>query len=283
MQAGKLGLVEEGWIDDPTDAAYKSTETRTIVEETEFIRMLSVQDTTQATLSTIGTVDVYEGAALWDEEKEPERWYPVGEDVEKRTTTIRERTGTEWAAVPQTGGHDGFALAATSAGTFVFDQLAHNQPVCRIEPAYIDLRSFLEDNRDRLHVWEIGTDSHAGGRVEMHWSDDAMSESEINQAISGQAVITLDASYDDAYRRVSLAQSGWIEVFEPEMETAEFLEVVSEEVLPYAFLAGGDVEATDRIVHEETDVGVQAEDADEEQTSWDDLDTVNVVDGGEDS
>ena len=276
MQAGKLGLVEECRLADPAKAEYKVSETRRIGgEDTDIVRMLSVDTSTQATLSTIGNADIYEGAALWDTEKEPERWYPAGDSVKKAEQPVRERTGTRWAAVPATNGHDGFALSSTGAGTFAFTQLGNHQPNCVIRAAHLDLRSFLADKRDELDVWEIGQDDLREQRTGIQWSDGEMSDSEINDAISGKAIITLDASYQDVYRRISLAQSGWIEVFEPEMETAEFLEYISEEILPYAFLADGDADAAVRVIQEDTGAG-DIELRDEDQHSLDDLDTVHV-------
>jgi len=281
MQAGKLGLVDEGWIDDPAAAAYRSSEERYVSGGMEeFVRMLSVEDHTQATLSTIGDVELYEGAAIWDEAREPEKWFDAGSTINKEQVEVRERTGTRWAAVPGENGHEGFAMTSTSAGTFAFDQLAHRQTNCVIEPAFLDLRSFLEDKRDRLDVWEIGRDKPAG-QTTMAWSGrESMTDAQIDEAIDRHAVLTLDVDYHDEYRRVSLAQSGWIEVFEPDMETAEFVEFVSEEVLPYAFVAESEDEAVDNIVHERTDVGaVQL--TDDSQTTIDDLDTVTET-GGDD-
>lgn len=282
MQAGKLGLVDEGWIDDPAAAEYRSSEERFVSSGSEeFVRMLSVDEHSQATLSNIGNVDVYEGAAIWDEEREPERWFDTGVSINKEQVEVRERIGTRWAAVPAENGHDGFAMTSTSAGTFAFDQLAHRQTNCVIEPAYLDLRSFLEDKRDHLDVWEIGREQ-PGRQTTMAWSGrEAMTDEQINEAIDRHAVLTLDVDYQSEYRRVSLAQSGWIEVFEPDMETAEFLEFVSQEVLPYAFTAESDDEAVDNIVHERTDVGA-VELTDEDQETFDNLDTVNMTDGGGD-
>ncbi|GGO03687.1 hypothetical protein [Haloarcula pellucida] len=282
MQAGKLGLVTEGWIEDVAGAAYRSAKEDYVdggMEE--IVRMLSVDESSQATLSTIGDVDVYEGAAIWDEKREPEQWFDAGATINKKQVETRVRAGTRWAAVPAENGHDGFAMTATSAGTFAFDQLASHQTVCQIEPAYLDLRSWLEDKRDRLDVWEIGRDQPAG-QTTMSWSGrEAMTDSQIDEAIDRHAVLTLDVDYDDEYRRVSLAQSGWVEVFEPDMETAEFLEFVSEEVLPYAFVAESDDEAVDNIVHERLDVG-DVELTDEDQQTFDNLDTVHMADGGGD-
>lgn len=281
MQAGKLGIVTEGWIEDPAEADYRATEERFVGGGAEeFVRMLSVDDTSQATLSTIGDVDVYEGAAIWDEEKEPEQWFDVGPTIEKRQVTVRERTGTRWAAVPASNGHDGFAMTSTSAGTFAFDQLAHRQTNCRIEPAYLDLRSWLDDKRDHLDVWEIGRDQ-PGRESTMTWAGrEVLDDDAINEAIDRHAVLTLDVSYQEDIHRVSLAQSGWIEVFEPDMETAEFVEFVSAEILPYAITAESDDEAVDNIVHERTDVG-EVELADEGQETFDSLDTVSMTDGGD--
>lgn len=281
MQAGKLGLVDEGWLEDPATADYRASEERYVTGEAEeFVRALSVDEHTQATLSTVGDVNVYEGAAIWDKEREPEKWLETGGVIEKAAVTTRDRTGTRWAAVPGEASHDGFAMTSTSAGTFAFSQLAHRQPNCVIEPAYLDLRSWLEDKRDRLDVWEIGRD-RPGAQTTMSWAGrEAMTDEQINDAIDRHAVLTLDVDYRGEYRRVSLAQSGWVEVFEPEMETAEFVEFVAQEVLPHAFVAENDDEATDDIVHEQTDVG-SAERTDADQTSLDDLDTVSMADGGE--
>jgi len=283
MQAGKLGIVTEGWLEDPAAAEYRASEERFIDSgEKEFVRMLSVDDSTQATLSTIGDVEVYEGAALWDEEKEPEQWYPAGNTVEKGQSTVRQRTGTKWAAVPAANGHDGFAMTSTSAGAFAFKQLGARQTNCQIEPAYIDLRSWLEDKRDRLDVWEIGKDQPAH-ETTMTWSGrESLDADAIDEAIRDHAVLTLDVDYQDEYRRVSLAQSGWVEVFEPDMETAEFVEFVSAEILPYAFAAESEDEAVDDIVHERTDVG-NVELTDKDQTSLDDLDSVSMAGGDADA
>ncbi|MBX0325765.1 hypothetical protein EGH21_22365 [Halomicroarcula sp. F13] len=281
MQAGKLGLVTRGWIEDVAGAAYRSAKEDYVdggMEE--FVRMLSVDESSQATLSTIGDVDVYEGAAIWDEKREPEQWFGAGTTINKKQVETRVRTGTRWAAVPAENGHDGYAMTSTSAGTFAFDQLASHQTDCSIEPAYLDLRSWLEDKRDRLDVWEIGRDK-PGAKTTMSWSGrEEMTDSEIDEAIDRHAVLTLDVDYQGDYRRVSLAQSGWIEVFEPEMETAEFLEFVSEEILPYAITAESEDEAVDNIVHERTDVGdVQV--TDEDQQTFDNLNTVHMADGGD--
>ncbi|WP_058997800.1 hypothetical protein [Haloarcula sp. CBA1127] len=280
MQCGKLGIVTDGWLEDPVAAEYRASEERFIDSgEKKFVRMLSVDDSTQATLSTIGDVEVYEGAALWDEEKEPEQWYPAGNTVEKGQSTVRQRTGTKWAAVPAANGHDGFAMTSTSAGAFAFKQLGARQTNCRIEPAYLDLRSWLEDKRDRLDVWEIGKDQPAF-ETTMTWSGrESLDADAIDEAIRDHAVLTLDVDYQDEFRRVSLAQSGWVEVFEPDMETSEFMEFVSSEILPYAFAAENEDEAVYDIVHERTDVG-NVELTDESQTSLDDLDSVTMS-GGE--
>lgn len=279
MQCGKLGIVSDGWLDDPASAEYRSSEERYIGgSPTELVRMLSVDDHSQATLSTIGDVEVVEGAAIWDEEREPEKWLEHGATIEKEQVTVRDRTGTRSAAVPASNGHDGFAMASTSAGAFAFKQLGRRQTNCRIEPAYLDLRSWLEDNRDRVDVLEIGRDC-PGLETTMTWAGhEVLSDDDIDQAIRDHAVLTLDVDYQEEYRRVSLAQSGWVEVIEPDLETAEFVEYVSAAILPYAFAAESEDEAVDDIVHERTDVG-SVELTDEDQTSLDDLDSVSMTGG----
>lgn len=282
MQAGKLGLVTDGWLENPAESQYKSTQPRYVNGgEKEFVRMLSVEDHSQATLHTIGDSDVYEGSALWDEEREPEKWFPAGNTINKEQVAVRDRTGTRWAAVPATNGHDGFAMCSTGAGTFAFKQLGNRQTNCLIEPAYLDLRSWLEDNRDRVDVYEIGQDTLGNGPTTIDWSTEEMTDSQIDEAIRGHAVLTLDVFYQEVHRRLSLAQSGWVEVYEPEMETAEFIEFVSEEVLPYAFTADSEEDAKADIVQEMTDVG-KVELTDENQRTFDNLDTVNMADGGGD-
>ncbi|WP_323190744.1 hypothetical protein [Halostella sp. PRR32] len=43
---------------------------------------------------------------------------------------------------------------------------------------------------------------------------------------------------DDPERSIYLAGSGYVEVYEPDLETPEFLELVANDVLPFA--SGGD-------------------------------------------
>lgn len=243
MKAGCLGLVEAGQLDDPAAAEMRNTKTEYVQggEET-FVRSLQIDETTQATLSTIGDgdVDVVEGGAIYDEKKDTKIWSDGGK-IEKAEAEVRDRTGTRFAAVPESGDHPGFALASTSAGAFVFDYLKESQTHCEMYPGAINIQKFLKENPG-IYVHELGRNSlQDDGRTTIDWLEESIDHDEAVSRLNNGVGLTLDFAATEIALRAYITQSGWIEVYEPgDMETADFVEWVEKNILPYAYIPQDD-------------------------------------------
>jgi hypothetical protein len=236
MKAGRLGIVTEGALEDIGAAEGLNKEEAHIDgEEKEMVRGISLDESVQATLSTVGEVEAIEGSAIYDEVGETTQATVNGNNIRPQTeVTVRRRTATDFVAVPATDEHPGFVLATNSNAPFVFDLLAANQTMCEITPATIELNPFVDKRLDHATFGEIMTED-GYGLTKARWNSEEVDKDHITSSLNEYRVNTVDYISGEEYRRMYLARSGWIEAYKPEeMETTDFVEFVANEVLPHA-------------------------------------------------
>jgi|GEM_PF-2880970 len=233
MNAGVLGVPASSrplsTIDDRLDSMQESGhEVRTVVDVRE-----------QTTLD--GDTAAVEGRVLYEEVEDTE--HVRVEDGSIKVSDTRERV-QQWANVcgaPATDGHDGFMLVDSSSAVFAFEIAGDTL----LEPAEIALAEFV-DEHDPFTVGTAG--SPAVGPIDSvtaHGSDVLEDEDigvgeHMRDSIRAGHLSQVRVRYESDWGlvRCYLAASGYVDVYEPDLETEEFLELVASDVLPFA--RGGD-------------------------------------------
>jgi hypothetical protein len=154
------------------------------------------------------------------------------------------RTVQRWAdfaGITARDDHEGFLVVNSSDSTFAYDVVGD----AILEAAAIDLAGFV-DEHEVLQVSTAG--SPALGPVDSltaHGSnvleDEEIGVGEhIRDSIRAGTLSQVRVRYrsDHGPIRGYLAASGYVEIYEPDLETPEFLSLVADDILPFA--SGGD-------------------------------------------
>lgn len=233
MNAGVLGVPLTGPLTDVSDRLdtrrERGEELRTAVDVGE-----------QRTLD--GGVAAVEGRVL-QEDLDERDVVTVDDDGSISVGAVREpvQRWAEFAATTAQNGHDGFLVVDSSDAIFAFDIVGN----AVLEPAEIDLAAFVDDHE----VIKVGTAGSpavgpvdsltAHGRNVLEDEDIGVGE-HIRDSIRAGHLSQVRVRYRSSHGLVKayLAASGYVEIYEPDLETPEFLEVVADDVLPFA--SGGD-------------------------------------------
>ncbi|GAA0293886.1 hypothetical protein [Halarchaeum salinum] len=226
MNAGILGVPHgrlttiESYANTVTDGSHELT-TAVDVEE-------------QTTLG--GGVACIEGRALRETVEEIDTATVDSGRIKIGSTRQKIQRWTDVVGLTAGDDHEGFLLVGSSDATFGFDVAGD----AIIETAELDLGAFL-DEHDVLGVGTAGT--AAIGPIESitsHGTDVREDEEigigeHVRDSIRAGYLSQVRCHYDSdwGFVRCFLAASGYIEVYEPDLETADFVQFVAEDILPY--------------------------------------------------
>jgi hypothetical protein len=194
----------------------------------------------QHTLS--GSVASVEGRVLQEDIEEQEAVTVEDGSILVGEQRCAVQRWADFAGVTATDDHEGFLLVDSSDAVFAFDVVGDSI----LEAAEIDLAAFVDEQQ----VFALSTaGSPAVGPVDSVTAhgpnvlddEDIGVGEHIEQAIRSGHLSQVRVRYDSpnyGIVRCYLAGSGYVEVYEPDLETPEFLELVANDVLPFA--SGGD-------------------------------------------
>lgn len=236
MNAGKLGLVVEGALEEVADHRTVSTE-QTRYGEFECTHQLDVEGDSQVHLGHEGSAPA-EGEALMQSTTEYTDIVGQEDGIHHLEAMRVDTAHTEFVAASATDAHDGFAVTKTGEGIFVFDYLAQMQPApCRITPAEIDLEGFYHDHPDAIYH-RYGWESPGAIGTGVTWSDgDVRTDENLEEMFAGDAPhpTQLGLTYAEELTRLVVCESGYVEVYAPsEMESSEFVSLLERDILPHA-------------------------------------------------
>lgn len=154
-------------------------------------------------------------------------------NIETQTRSTKETKYTEFLAVP-----DEFVVVSSGRGDFLF-QILQKYAEHTVQPAYLDLDSFYDQHEDAL-TWKVGFDER-NGRAEngvLH-GENVLADSDIGDIISlaSKNQLGLDYTYQETNIKVTLARSGYVEVYQPSnFDMADFSSYISSEILPFVVI-----------------------------------------------
>lgn len=232
MKRGIIGVPESDAGRLTTVEAYHTTKTEYGQELTA-----AVAPSEQRTLG--GGASFVEGTALKEEIEDQDYWY-FDEETDRirkseRKTDVQRRT--DFVAVPATADQDGFAMVSSSAGEFAFNVLGRSDRVV-MNRATIDLGDFYLDRDDSFSV---ATGGGPGDRADtfMAWGNSVEDDDDLGRlvrhAAQSNTLPQLAGTYtwDGRVVHANIAASGYVEVYDPDFSTYEFLDYVRREIMPY--------------------------------------------------
>lgn len=220
MKSGIVGFVhgDFGRIEDETTA----------IEDggTTLLRRIEVDET--LTLESGREVQI--GSVAKDEKVRRQKTQITDEGIVREETNEIETDYAPFAAIPGE-----VIILGTGAGTFGFD-LIGRQVEALIERADIDLDRFVADYEDgsfwQYGFYNTGLNAENGVFYGAELDEDNTAQTFINSASANQ--IGLDILYGDKPVKLTMAESGYVEVYQPsDWETPEYVEFIADVVLPY--------------------------------------------------
>lgn len=201
-----------------------------------------------------GETTFYLGEAFKDREEEVDRYHIDDEGkMRKRPNAVEVvQDHTNFLLYPGNDDHRGFVVTDSGAGTFVFSMIARQNHITTVDRADLRLGEWVQDRADDLST------STAGGRTGSFeatkmtaWGDDVLEDEDVQDLLSGSLrgdglnQIAGTYTYDQLPYQVTLAASGYAEVYNPsDLTTEEFLQWLSDEVIPYAVAGEDDDESS---------------------------------------
>lgn len=220
MKSGIIGFVhgDFGKIRDET----------TVIEDgtTELLRRIEVTET--LTLESGREVQI--GSVAKEEKIKRQKTQITDRGIVRQETSEIETDYAPFAAIPGQ-----VVILGTGAGTFGFD-LIGRQVEALIERAEIDLDDFVADYEDES-IWQYGfyntgLNAETGVFYGTEVGNDNTAQTFMNSASANQ--IGLDILYGDKPVKLTMAESGYVEVYQPgDWGTPEYVEFVADVVLPY--------------------------------------------------
>lgn len=207
-----------------------------------------------------------EGTALKEEIEDQDYWYfdEENETIRKSQKKTDVQNRADFVAVPATDGQDGFAMVSSSAGEFAFDVIGRADFVV-MNRAEILLGDFYLDREDDFSIATGGGPGEQLNTKFMAWGDNVEEDDDlgrnIRQAARANTLPQLAGTYpwDGRFVYANIAASGYVEVYEPDFSTYEFLDFVRREIMPY-------------VERRESDDSEKSAEDDPNQASLDDVD-----------
>lgn len=220
MKSGIIGFVHGnfGSIEDET----------TVMEdgEAELLRRIEVDET--MTLESGREIQI--GSVAKENNIKRQKTQITDEGIVRQDISEIETDVASFAVIPGE-----VVILGTGSGTFGFD-LIGRQAEALIERAHIDLDDFVGDYEDgsfwQYGFYNTGLNAENGVFYGTDVSEDSTAQTFINSASANQ--IGMDILYGDKPIKFTMAESGYVEVYQPEdWETPEYVEFVADVVLPY--------------------------------------------------
>lgn len=220
MKSGIIGFVHGDFdrIESQTTSVEKG--------ETELQRCIDVENT--LTLESGREVQV--GSVAKEDRVKEERARIENGTVASEERINIETSYTRFVAIPGE-----VVILGTGGGTFGFD-LIGRQVEALIERAEIDLNEFVSHHEDadywQYGFYNTGLNAENGVFYGTEVEEDSNAQTFINSSVPNQ--VGLDFLYGDKPVKAKLAESGYVEVYQPgEWETTEYVGFVADAVLPY--------------------------------------------------
>ena len=204
---------------------------------------LSVAIAPEEQYTLTGNTNYIQGPALSEEIEEERKWV-FDEDkgaIDSRSTHTKVQHTSNFVAVPGDSDRQGFAMVTSNEGTFAFGVLGRADHTV-MERAEIDLGDFYLDREDDFTIQTGGQ----SGRLDhadtmMAWGDGIEEDDAIGDAVRDAARANTLPQLAGTYHsevvavpvKANIAASGYVEVWDPDMSTAEFLQWVQTDILPY--------------------------------------------------
>lgn len=236
MQRGIIGVPTQDTDRLTTVEPYHRTK-----EEYGIDLTVAVAPAEQRTLH--GGVGFVEGSALLEDVETTDTWVYDEDDneISSRPTHSKTQHHSTFIAVPAANGDNGFAMVSSSDGEFVFGVLGHAD-MTPLDRATINLGDFYLAHEDDFTIQTGGQQ----GRLDqadtvMAWGRELEEDQDLGSAIHDAARVnnlpqlagTYTSDAIDFPMNVNLAASGYVEVWDPELSTYEFLEWVRSDIMPY--------------------------------------------------
>lgn len=247
MQRGIIGVPVQQADRLTTVEPYHSTK-----QEYEYTLTAAIAPHEQRTLD--GGAQFIEGRALREQVDDDSSWvYDEDEQaIDRRSTRTKVQETSKFVAVPAADGQRGFAMVTSNDGTFAFSVIgrADMTPMDRAQIALGDFYLTYESD------FTIQTGGQQGrlDRADtlMAWGQSIEDDEDLGDAVHAAATSnnlpqlagTYTSPHNSRLMRVNLAASGYVEVWEPEMSTYEFLDWVRSDILPH--VESVDQEAADK-------------------------------------
>jgi len=239
MKAGIIGV--------PTSGEIGRIESQDDVKEQygmEFHTTLDVQRVQDLD----GETKFVEGTALKEEQEEHDQAQVEDGSIRVREARRKAQSWADFIAVEARNDHPGFVVVSTSDAEFVFDVVARlSTPGTMVERAEVALGDFVND-RDQFTV-EGGGASETGSpnaSTLMTWGDEIDQDDQvgryIQKAMDTNLVPIVNGRYvfDGWTIHCNVAASGWVEVWSPDWDTAEYLDWVERQIMPYVVTGDDD-------------------------------------------
>jgi hypothetical protein len=165
---------------------------------------------------------------------------------------------------------------------FVIDHFRANTPTLSVDEVGINVRGWADDN-SLLTAGTVGFQGRPskGSKGTIYGTTNVLKDDDLGDDMRQTPLNQLRGTFDTSrfsVAKVYLCQSGYIDVHDGVDTTAEFLQFVVDEVAPYAV---GRDESESGEDEAQSEPEPARKDTNDTQAGLDDLDTVNVSEGGE--
>lgn len=217
MKSGVIGQVEGTF--GPFDSFHTEAEDG----------LLNVVDVRKTRTTDSGN-EIIIGAAAKQKEVQSNTVEIEGTNVEEIKVSEISADYTEFIAVPGE-----FVIADNSSGTFIFDLIGRKTGT-HITRSSIDIDGFL-DGIDNIQAWKVGFYDHFGmadnGTL---YGNNLFDDDDFGEIISIADKNQIGLTYvddEDTKFKLNMTESGYIEIYTPDLDSEEFAQFITENVYDY--------------------------------------------------
>ncbi|WP_018259318.1 hypothetical protein [Halomicrobium katesii] len=221
MKAGIVGL-----LDSPSETI-EAVDGITTQDGREYRYCIEPRETfTDAPVNGV----IQTGEAAMEIPKEVERVEIEDGTITRKTTVRTETKHTEWLLIP-----DEIVVVENSEGRFFHDLLA-SEFGWRANRAQFDLTSMRSDYEE-TQLWQVGFYDHLGeAQKGVVYGEDVLDDQDLGSALDDSQINQLGLVYqrDGDTVKVTLAESGYVELYQPSgFDADDFAVYIQEEIRKY--------------------------------------------------